>query len=137
MTIDYTSPELSLSCDWDTPLPTLLFTFRGKLTEMATIRAGAHLKTFLDQHPSDVYVLVWDCLEMHCFEYGARKQWYRYMEQFRPQIDKVVVAASSMIIRSAARVMLDMFGIPYLILRSQAELAENLPQTHWAMSLPR
>lgn len=130
MTIDYTSPELSISCDWDTPLPTLIFTFRGKLTEMATIRAAAHLRAFLSHHPDQSYVLVWDCLEMNGFEYGARKQWYRYMELYRSQIDKVIVAASSMIIRSAARVMLDVFGVPYLIVRSHAELAENVPQMH-------
>ena len=103
----------------------LHFSFKGKFTEEASILATQAWSTEFDSNPTTSYSFLWDCLKMDGFEIAARKEWYRCMKIYKDRISKVCVVSDSILIRGAARVMLQFFGIPSTIVKSFDDLLET------------
>ena len=110
-------PSYGLNC--------LHFSFKGKFTEEASISATQSLSAEFDSNPSITYSFLWDCMKMEGFEIAARKEWYRCMKIYKKRISKVCVVSDNILIRGAARVMLQFFGIPSAIVKSYDELLET------------
>ncbi len=104
----------------------LVFKFIGKFTEEASIEGTRVWKKEFDENPDiEDWVLIWDCLEMTGFEISARKEWYKYLKDSNPRIEFVVIAAKNVLIRGAARVMMDFFGLKSQIVKSLDEIRES------------
>jgi hypothetical protein len=102
----------------------LRFNFKGKFSENASISASASWSEFMRHHPDQSFILIWDCSEMTGFEVNARKEWYRTMKEWKPQIKEVNVVSRNLLIRGAARVMLDFFGLKNQIVKKFEDLKE-------------
>lgn len=88
------------------------FNFTGKFTTEVSIKATAYWSSVFDKDPNQQYEFIWDCTQMEGFEINARKEWYKNMQKYKHRIAKVLVICDQIMIRSAARVMLKLFGIP-------------------------
>jgi|GEM_PF-3528697 len=113
----YNSPELAI--DFGPPTTkalTLIFFFRGKFSERTSKEAAKVWSTVFEEDQKQQYHIVWDCTEMKGFEINARKQWYELLSKYRPQIAHVTTICSSIMIRSAAKVMLQLYNIPNKVL---------------------
>ena len=108
----------------------LYFKFKGKFTEEASTQATQAWHEELNRNPLTKYVFVWDCYEMSGFEITARKIWYKYMGVHKRQLEEVVVISRSIIIRNAARVMLEFSGVRTTVIKSheQFEKLKELSQ---------
>lgn len=116
----HTSPNLSISMSKESSMKGLVFNFNGKFTEEDSAMGTQVWSKVFDTNPSDKFTFTWNCTHMNGFEIGARKKWYDCMDKYKNQISKVVVISNSIIIRSAARVMLSYFGINAEILKVMA-----------------
>lgn len=110
-------PEIAKNC--------LYFTFKGKFTEEASTVSTEAWARFMDQHPSESFTFVWDCMEMSGFEMNARKKWYENMKSYTGRIEYIHVISKNILIRGAARVMLEFFGIKGQIAKSYDVLKER------------
>lgn len=102
----------------------LYFKFKGKFTEAASILSTKSWHQEMSQNPFIHYVFVWDCEEMTGFELSARKLWYEYMNMHKTQIDRVVVISKSILIRNAAKVMLEFFRLNATVVKSREKFLE-------------
>ena len=100
----------------------IYFKFKGKFTEQTALAGTKAWSTFMNENPDKSYEFVWDCKEMNGFEISARKAWYNTMSAYKDRISKVYVISPNIMIRSAAKVMLQFFGINSVIGRSEEEL---------------
>ena len=104
----------------------LYFKFKGKFTEETSIAGSKAWASFLNERPNEKIEFVWDCEEMTGFEINARKEWYETMKGYKDQIKMVYVISNNLMIRSAAKVMLQFFKIPSEINRSGDQLPKTL-----------
>lgn len=118
------APEINIKTNPDFSNHCLQFTFKGKFTELASMSATASWTEHLDGFPNARFVFIWDCTDMTGFEIGARKEWYRALKVYKNQISEVKVVAKNLLIRGAARVMLEFFGFKGQIVRTFDELRE-------------
>ncbi len=109
------NPEFGSNC--------LQFTFIGKFTEQASIEGTRVWSEIFDQNPGKYYSLFWDCTDMTGFEPAARNEWYRAMKIYKPRIIEVTVISKNIIIRGAAKVMLEFFGLKSKVVKSLEEIA--------------
>ena len=126
--MNFISPELDihLLADSGSANACLYFKFKGKLTK-ETSKAGALAwLNHMDEKAEDNFEFVWDCKEMTGFELQARKEWYNAMQTRKDRITKVYVVSNHLMIRSAAKVMLQFFGIPSEINRSEDQLPATI-----------
>jgi hypothetical protein len=101
----------------------LHFIFKGKFTEEASkISSEAWRDEFNNNFQINDYAIIWDCLQMNGFEIGARKEWYSTLSSFSKRIRKVYVVSDSILIRGAARVMLNFFGMKSEIVSSYDQI---------------
>lgn len=105
-------PEISIQKIKTQDQPCLRFTFRGKFTERASVEGTKVWNEELNKHPEATYQFIWDCTEMTGFEMAARREWYKYMAIHKHRISGVTTISGNIMIRSAAKVMLELFGIP-------------------------
>ncbi|RED93405.1 hypothetical protein [Marinoscillum furvescens] len=105
-------PEISIQKIETRDQPCLRFTFRNKFTEQAAIAGTKVWNEELNKHPECTYQFIWDCTEMTGFEISARREWYKYMAIHKHRISRVTTISGNIMIRSAAKVMLELFGIP-------------------------
>lgn len=119
--MDFKSPNLDIRTSPEYGLDVLYFKFKGKFTEMASINGTKAWSEELANSKNN-YSFIWDCQTMSGFEPNARREWYDKMKLYKPRISHVTIIASSILIRGAARVMMEFFGIPSKILRSIEEL---------------
>jgi hypothetical protein len=111
----YESPDLTIEIDSHADgSPILNFTFSGKFTEKAS-REGSRFWDAILSNSRESCHFVWNCTTMTGFELSARKEWYKYMSIHKEKIKHVTVISGSVMIRSAARVMLELFGVSYSI----------------------
>ena len=124
----YKSPELDIQIINTEAVNKIYidFTFKGKFTTQASINGSEEWTSIMDQHPDKSIDFIWNCLDMTGFEIEARKEWYKSMQKYKKSIKKVYVVSDKIMIRSAAKVMLQFFGIPAGISRSLDELPESL-----------
>jgi hypothetical protein len=108
--------------DVASPHPCIYFQFKGKFTEQASIAGCRTWSTEMDAKPSEAFEMVWDCRSMEGFELNARKEWYNCMMKYKDRIAKVHVLGGSLMIRSAAKVMLNFFKLPNEIHKSIDQL---------------
>lgn len=122
----YNSPELAISYGQpeDNQL-VLIFAFKGKFTEATSSAAASIWKREFDKYPRQKFNLIWDCTDMNGFEIGARKNWYQILSMYKRQINHVSTLSTNIMIRSAARVMLELYGISNTSLRT----TEYIPLT--------
>lgn len=108
------APEIGGNC--------ILFHFKDKFTIDASVRATQYWSGLLESQPNESFSFVWDCTDMSGFEPSARKEWYRAMKLYKDQISEIIVISPSILIRGAARVMMEFFGIKSKILQSKDAL---------------
>jgi hypothetical protein len=120
--MNYSSPELEITDRFETCPDCLYFKFKNKFTETASIAGAKFWNSICDGHPDQNYSIIWDTTEMSGFEIKARTEWYSTMKRNKHQIQNITVISSSVIIRSAARVMLEFFNVKYRMLRNIEEL---------------
>ena len=108
------NPELSENC--------LHFRFKGKFTVQTSIEGTQAWAQEFDSNPKTNYCMLWDCSEMTGFEPAARKEWYNCMTKYKGRIKEVNVIAKNLIIRGAAKVMLEFFGLKSRVVKSMDEL---------------
>lgn len=126
----FTSSSIDIHSDHFQDEPCLYFRFKGKFTEEASNRSTQAWHQMLESNPSERYIFVWDCEEMNGFEISARKIWYQYMNIHKRQIERVVVVGGGILIRNAARVMLEFFGLPTTIAKSREKYEELKELVH-------
>lgn len=123
--MNFISPELNIQLlkNLNNDTKCLHFKFREKFKVETSVSASKVWTNFLDEHPNEHVEFVWDCVGMTGFELEARKEWYEAMKNYKDRISKVYMISDKLMIRSAAKVMLQFFGIPSKIERS----SESLP----------
>lgn len=99
----------------------MYLSFKGKFTELSSIKGTAEIIKELESKPDDIE-MVWDCCSMTGFELKARKEWYKFLKEYSGRIYMVTVISNSLMIRGAARVMLEIFKIKSRVLKSRREL---------------
>ena len=122
--MNFVSPELNIRLlkNINTQHQCLYFQFIGKFSTQTSIAGSKAWSEFFEDHPDEQIEFVWDCKEMTGFELNARKEWYKTMQLYKKRVSKVYVVSDRLMIRSAAKVMLQFFGIPSEINRSEEEL---------------
>lgn len=120
----YTSDSLDIKESLDSGHNVLEFTFKGHFTEMASKRGGEFWSQVFDEDPSRNFELIWDCTDMSGFDPKARKEWYNCIQSYKHRIDLVHVVSKSLIIRGAAKVMMEYFRIKSNMVRSYDEIFE-------------
>ncbi len=120
----YTSSNIDIDSGHYQGEPSLYFKFKGKFTETASRDSTRAWHQEMDTNPLTHYVFIWDCEDMGGFEISARKLWYEYMSLHKHQIDRVVVISGSILIRNAARVMLEFFGTTCTVVKNREKFAE-------------
>lgn len=121
----FTSTNIDIFTDDYQGENSLYFKFKGKFTEEASALSTNAWHQELKKNPFGNYVFIWDCENMNGFEMAARKLWYEYMSLHKNQISRVVVISGSIIIRNAARVMLEFFGLHSTVLKSIHQFEEQ------------
>lgn len=111
-----TSPEFGLNC--------IHFVFKDKFTQDASDGATKYWSGLFDENPSSSYSFIWDCSQMSGFEPSARTIWYAAMKKHKNRIEHVTIISPSILIRGAARVMMEVFGVKSKMLRSIDDLKE-------------
>ena len=126
--MDFISPELFIReiKQSNTTKRVLYFQFKGKFSKNSSVEGSKHWTNELEKASSQTYEFIWNCTEMTGFELSARKEWYDAMQGFKQQISKVYVVSDRIMIRSAAKVMLQFFGIANEIVRSEQELPVSI-----------
>ena len=120
----YSSANIAIDSGYYQGDPSLYFRFKGKFTEETSRLSSRAWHEEMDNNPLKQYVFIWDCEDMTGFEISARKLWYEYMSLHKHQIDRVVVISGSILIRNAARVMLEFFGLHSTVVKSREKFAE-------------
>ena len=125
--MNFVSPELTIKeiKHLESPRKALHFQFTGKFTKDTSVSGSAAWTEFMNEHPTKEFEFVWDCTDMTGFEISARKEWYSAMQGYKHRIKQAYVISDKIMIRSAAKVMLQFFGIPAKIYRT----GEELPKT--------
>ena len=120
----FTHPNIDISIHPQSEESCLLFEFKGKFTEEASIQGTSAWSKYITEH-NEKFIFIWDCTKMEGFELGARKTWYETMKQFKNRIIFIHVIAENILIRSAAKVMLNFFGLKGEVVRTLEELHEK------------
>lgn len=122
--MNFVSPQLTIkeAKNLASNRKALYFRFVGKFTKDASVSGSQAWTQFMDEHQSTEFEFVWDCTEMSGFEISARKEWYNAMQGYKHRIKQAHVISNQLMIRSAAKVMLQFFGIPANIYRTEEEL---------------
>lgn len=102
------------------------FTFKGKFSEAASIAATKVMCDTFEIKKDITYTFTWDCRDMTGFEPAARKAWYGCMKENKPKLAMINVISDHLLIRSAAKVMLEFFGIKSTIYRDNTELKQKI-----------
>ena len=126
--MNFISPELIIKDvkQADTSKKVLYFQFIGKFTKSSSVEGSKAWTQELGKNDSLPFQFVWNCSDMTGFELSARKEWYDAMQGFKGQITKVYVVSNRIMIRSAAKVMLQFFGIASEIYQSPEDLPDHL-----------
>lgn len=122
--MNFTSTNIDIYSDEYQGGPGLYFKFKGKFTEEASALSTHAWHNELEKKPFQKFVFIWDCESMGGFELSARKLWYEYMSLHKNQIQQVVVISGSIIIRNAARVMLEFFGLHATVVKNTEQFNE-------------
>ncbi len=101
----------------------LHFIFKGKFSKEDSVKGVDTWRHEFEKHDLVAdWTIIWNCEEMTGFEMAARKEWYNYLKESNYRIGSVIVISKNIIIRGAARVMLEFFGIKSEIVRSFEDL---------------
>ena len=124
--MNFISPDLDIQLIRNTESNNLCiyFNFKGKFSQQTSKSATETWASYMNENPTGQFEFVWDCTHMTGFEIQARKEWYNAMQNHKSRITKVYVISDKLMIRSAAKVMLQFFGIPSEISRTD----EHLPK---------
>lgn len=122
--MNFISPELDIQLikNTDNKHNCLYFRFKEKFTQKTSMAGSQAWSRFMEEKQNASFEFVWDCSDMTGFELQARKEWYNAIQNYKNQIAKVYVVSDKLMIRSAAKVMLQFFGIPSEINRSGDQL---------------
>lgn len=122
--MNFDSPQLTIMeiKNLESSRKTLHFRFQGKFTKATSVSGSEAWTQFMNEYPTKEFEFVWDCTDMTGFEISARKEWYHAMKDYKHRIKKAHVISNQLMIRSAAKVMLQFFGIPANIYRTEEEL---------------
>ncbi|SHJ61751.1 hypothetical protein SAMN04488028_101687 [Reichenbachiella agariperforans] len=101
----------------------LLFKFKNKFTEEASEKACSFWEREFEKRDVDhKMTLVWDCTEMSGFELNAQKRWVKCMNKHVSQIERVTVISDNIVIRGAARLILQAYSYETKVVKSYKEL---------------
>lgn len=115
--MDFKSPSLDIFSSPDLGMHVLYFKFKGKFSEAASIN-GTRAWSEEMESSNNNYTFIWDCTDMSGFDPSARSEWYKSMKMYKPRITEVTIISNNILIRGAARVMMELFGIKANIVRS-------------------
>lgn len=110
------APEMGSHIIW--------FDFKDKFTLDASVRATQYWSSLFENEPHTSYNFIWECTEMSGFEPSARKEWYRAMQLYKDRIAHITIISPHFLIRGAAKVMMEVFGIKSTMLKTKNELTE-------------
>jgi len=102
----------------------IYFVFKDKFTLDASIKATQHWAGIFEDNTETSYSFIWDCTEMSGFEPAARKEWYAAMKKYKNRISLITIISPNLLIRGAARVMMEVFGIKSNMFKTKEELNE-------------
>ncbi|UXP33001.1 hypothetical protein N6H18_03400 [Reichenbachiella agarivorans] len=119
--MDFKSTNLDISSAPQYGMHVLYFKFKGRFSRAASIE-GARAWSEEMESSNNSYTFVWDCTDMNGFDPSARKQWYQSLKLYKRRITEVTVIADSFLIRGAARVMLEYFGLKSHIVKSLEDI---------------
>lgn len=128
--MNFISPDLDIKLikNTDSINDCIYFKFKGKFSQ-ETSKAGSDVwSSYMAENSSKSFEFVWDCSSMTGFELQARKEWYSAMQNHKDRITKVYMISDKLMIRSAAKVMLQFFGIPSEISRTGEQLPKAIRQ---------
>ncbi|SMD32218.1 hypothetical protein SAMN04488029_0561 [Reichenbachiella faecimaris] len=108
------APEIEENC--------LMFQFENKFTIDASVQATKYWSSVFESDKSSLYSFIWDCSQMSGFEPSARKEWYRAMKLYKHRVSHITIISPNILIRGAARVMMEVFGVKSKMLKSREEL---------------
>lgn len=100
----------------------LLFTFKGTLTQKDG-HLAIQIWSEIFEGSDEKYTLIWNCSKMDGFERAARSEWTETLQKWPERIDKIFLISDSIIIRGAARLMLKLFHIELIPVKSESELS--------------
>ncbi len=115
--MDFKSPSLDIYSNPDLGMHVLYFKFKGKFSESASVD-GTRAWSEEMESSNNNYTFIWDCTDMSGFDPSARSEWYKSMKMYKSRISEVTIISSNILIRGAARVMMELFGIKATIVRS-------------------
>ncbi len=126
--MNFISPELNIHeiKNLNSNRKVLHFEFVGKFMKTTSVEGSKAWTSFMDENETKEFEFVWDCTQMTGFEISARKEWYDAMQGYKGRIVMAYVISDKIMIRSAAKVMLQFFGIPSQIFRTHLELPESI-----------
>lgn len=106
----------------------LIFNFKGKFTEAASIEACEAWCRVTRNSPSTSFVVVWKCDDMTGFEQGAKKSWMECLAKNEDQTEDILLISDNILIRGAARLM-SKFGSYHLhVFKNESQAAEWLEE---------
>ncbi|WP_109830448.1 hypothetical protein [Reichenbachiella versicolor] len=118
----YDSDKVVIRMAKEMGLNHLEFKFIGHLDLQSSKDAAKVWFKVFEKYPEMTYSLVWDCTYMSGFDIEARKIWYDHLKIFKVRIIDVVVISPKILIRGAARVMLEFFGLESRIVKNRKDL---------------
>lgn len=126
--MNFISPQLDIHVmkNMDNTNTCLYFKFNGKFTKETSVSGSQAWARLMEENPDKEFEFVWDCQEMTGFDVSARKEWYNTMQKYKDRIAMVYVISNQLMIRSAAKVMLQFFGISSNISRSDESLPTGI-----------
>ncbi|UXX79017.1 hypothetical protein N7E81_16810 [Reichenbachiella carrageenanivorans] len=118
----YTHPKISIRLAPELGQNCIYFSFKDKFTLDASENATRYWSGLFDANVDVAYRFVWDCSQMTGFEPSARKEWYTAMKKHKNRISHITIISPSLLIRGAARVMMEAFGIKSKMLKTKEGL---------------
>jgi len=124
--MDFRTENLDIRTETSIDKNCLYLSFKGCFTELSSFLGANAITKELESKPLDFFVMIWDCTHMQDFELGARREWYKLLKKYSHRISDVTVISDKTIIRGAARVMLELFGLKSRIISSVGQLLDEI-----------
>ncbi|MEP2026990.1 MAG: hypothetical protein ABJH98_07005 [Reichenbachiella sp.] len=120
MTFSHSNIDISLSPKFGQNC--IYFVFKDKFTLDASINSTKYWTNLFESNAETSFQFIWDCTNMSGFEPSARKEWYGAMKKYKNRIDHITIVSPNILIRGAARVMMEVFGIKSKMVKTKEEL---------------
>lgn len=126
--MEYSSEEIEVTSKILNNKSCVVFKFKGYFSIDTCIDfCEVWEREFKDAPADKKFTLIWDCSEMTGFDISAKNHWTKSMNTHEPQISSVTVISNNMLIRGAARLVLQLFSFDVSVARSYNDIKLNIP----------